>query len=80
MTRTGKSRTVTLMSAGHETFRVGDRAVYRFGPSDVPVEVIEERGPVGYQDERLVRVLMYLTDTEPVDITVREADLRRSAA
>lgn len=64
------------MTTGEPSFHVGDRALYRFGPSDVQVEVIEERGPVGYHGARLVRVLLFLTDTDPVEITVPESDLR----
>ena len=64
------------MATRDHAFHVGDRALYRFGPTDVPAEVIEERGPVGYHGARLVRVRLGLTDTEPVEITVPEADLR----
>ena len=66
------------MTAQKHEFHVGDRAIYRFGQSDVPVEVIEEVGPVGRDRALHVRVLMFLTDTDPMDITVPEADLRRT--
>jgi hypothetical protein len=72
VTHAHRSLTVSIMDA----FRVGDRAFYRFGPTDVPAEVIEERGPVGFHGARLVRVRLALTDTDPVEITVPEADLR----
>lgn len=64
------------MATREHSFHVGDRALYRFGPTDVEVEVIEQRGPVGHHGARLVRVLLLLTDTDPVEITVAEADLR----
>jgi hypothetical protein len=56
-------------------FRVGDRALFRFGPEDVEVEVIEHRGPIGVRGRHLVRIRMPVTASDPVEIEVAEADL-----
>jgi hypothetical protein len=76
VTSTDRSRTVNPMATREHAFHVGDRALYRFGPTDVPAEVIEERGPVGYHGARLVRIRLALTDADPVELTIPEADLR----
>ncbi len=80
VTPTDRSRTVNPMTAREHAFHVGDRALYRFGPTDVPAEVIEERGPVGYLGARLVRVRLHLTDSDPVDMTVAETDLQAATS
>ena len=36
--------------------RVGDRATLRFGFEDVPVEVLEDRGPLGVGGRQIVRI------------------------
>jgi hypothetical protein len=80
VTSTDQRRTVNTMAGSGHAFHVGDHALYRFGPTDVPAEVIEERGAVGFHGARLVRIRLALTDTDPVDITVPEADLRIDAS
>ena len=64
------------MASRERAFHVGDHALYRFGPQDVEVEVIEERGPLGLRGSRLLRVRLPLADTEAVELTVSEDDLR----
>ena len=80
MTAPGRTRTVVHMAPREHTFHVGDRALYHFGPTEVPAEVIEERGPVGYHGARLVRIRLLLTDADPVEVTVAEQDLRSTSA
>jgi hypothetical protein len=58
------------------TFREGDHALLRFGATDVEVEVIEERGPIGVHGRRLVRVRMPVAESEPVEFEIAEAELR----
>jgi hypothetical protein len=76
VTRADQIRTVNTVPGRGHAFHVGDRALYRLGPTEVPAEVIEERGAVGYHGARLVRVRLDLTDADPVEITVPELELR----
>ena len=80
MTTSHERRTVDHMTTEANAFHVGDRALWRFGPTDVPVEVLEERGPIGYHGAVLVFVRLELTDSDPVEITVRESELRRDTS
>ena len=36
--------------------RVGDRAMLQFGFQDVPIEVLEDRGPLGVGGRQIVRI------------------------
>ncbi|HEX6756181.1 MAG TPA: hypothetical protein VF109_09570 [Mycobacteriales bacterium] len=56
-------------------FHVGDRALLHYGREDVEVEVIEERGPIGFHGRRLVRVRMPVPASDPIEIEVAEAEL-----
>lgn len=42
----------------------GELATIRFGSSDVPVEIVEDRGPVGISGRRLVRVRIIESEGE----------------
>jgi hypothetical protein len=65
-----------MTMASEQVFHEGDHALYRFGRRDVEVEVIEERGPIGHNGRRLVRVRMQRVATDPIEIELAEADLR----
>jgi hypothetical protein len=67
---------VVTMSAAEHVFREGDHAMLLFGTSDIEVEVIEERGPIGSGGRRLVRIRMPLKASESVEFELPEADLR----
>jgi hypothetical protein len=58
-------------------FHVGDRALLQYGREDVEVEVIEDRGPIGLRGRRLVRIRMLVTGSDPIELEVAEAELRR---
>lgn len=61
---------------GEHVFHEGDHALYRLGNGDVEVEVIEERGPIGMNGRRLVRVRMPVVASEPVEFEIAEAELQ----
>ena len=42
----------------------GECATIRFGANDVPVEIVEDRGPVGISGRRLVRVRIIESEGE----------------
>lgn len=63
--------TVTTEHVFHE----GDRALLHYGSTDVEVEVIEERGPIGVHGRRLVRVRMPVTASDPVEFEIPEVEL-----
>ena len=46
-------------------FKVGDWVSFRYGVRDVVVQIIEDRGPIGYQGRRLYRIEMPREDNEP---------------
>ena len=52
-------------------FHVGDMVTLRYGLSDVPARIIEDRGPLGVRGRRLYRVLM----VDDRDFEVPEEDL-----
>jgi hypothetical protein len=56
-------------------FHVGDRALLHYGREDVEVEIIEDRGPIGLNGRRLVRVRMPITGSDFVELEIAEADL-----
>jgi hypothetical protein len=68
-----------MSMANEQVFHEGDHALYRVGSEDVEVEVIEERGPLGVRGARLVRIRLPLADTDPVELTVSEDDLRAAS-
>ncbi len=45
-------------------FSAGERAFVRFGSSAMPVEIVEDRGPVGAEGRRLMRVRIVERDGE----------------
>ncbi len=51
-----------------QTFRVGDRVLFRSGGKDEEVEVIED--PLGDVNPRYVRIRIPVTHAEPMEITV----------
>lgn len=53
-------------------FRVGDMVTLRYGLSDVPARIIEDRGPLGVRGRRLYRVLI----VDDRDFEVPEEDLQ----
>jgi hypothetical protein len=61
------------------TFHVGDRALLHYGREDVEVEVIEDRGSIGFHGRRLVRIRMSVTASGPIELEVAEAELTRAA-
>jgi hypothetical protein len=63
------------VSTEEHVFREGDHAMLRFGSSDIVVEVIEERGPIGVGGRRLVRIRMPITAADPVEFEIAEAEL-----
>ena len=63
------------MTSEH-VFHEGDHALYHVGDEDVEVEVIEERGPIGVNGRRLVRVRMPVVASDPVEFEIAEARLR----
>jgi hypothetical protein len=58
-----------------ETFRPGDRAVYRFGGRDVEVDVLED--PLGIEDALVVYIRVPLMDAEPLEFAVMREHLNR---
>lgn len=69
-----EASTVVVVTSEH-VFREGDHALYRLGNTDVEVEVIEERGPIGMNGRRLVRVRMPVVASEAVEFEIAEAEL-----
>jgi hypothetical protein len=65
-----------MTMTGEPIFHVGDRALYALVTSEVEVEVIEERGPIGVGGRHLVRIRMPIPCADPVEIEVAEARLR----
>jgi hypothetical protein len=63
------------MTSEH-VFHEGDHALYRLGSEDVEVEVIEERGPIGMNGRRLVRVRMPVVASDPIEFELPEAELQ----
>lgn len=61
---------------GKQIFHVGDRAMYPLVGSEIEVEVIEERGPIGIDGMHLVRIRVCKAFTEPYEIEVAEDWLR----
>jgi hypothetical protein len=57
-------------------FHEGDRALYPLHNTDVEVEVIEERGPIGVGGRHLVRIRVPVTFSDPYEVVVAEARLR----
>ena len=43
-------------SGQRKSLAIGQRGIVRFGNSTMQVEVIEDRGPIGFRGARLVRV------------------------
>ncbi len=64
-----------MAAESKHVFKVGDRAIYDFG-GDVEVEVIENRGPLGFRGRRLLTIRMPVRYSEPVEFAVAEAHLR----
>lgn len=56
-------------------FHVGDRALLHYGREDVEVEVIEDRGAIGFHGRRLVRIRMPVPHAGPIELEVAEAEL-----
>jgi hypothetical protein len=69
-----------MTMTGEHVFHEGDHALYRLGSEDVEVEVIEERGPIGMNGRRLVRVRMPVVASDPIEFELPEAELRPSRA
>jgi hypothetical protein len=56
-------------------FRVGDWVMFPFGLRRVIVEIIEDRGPIGYRGRRLYGVRLNRSRTNPRTTEVPEEDL-----
>ena len=71
----GKTRWATRLP------RVGDRVTVRFGTSDAEGVVVEDRGPIGVNGRRLLRIEITLDPfTEPMAIEVPAEEARVIAA
>jgi hypothetical protein len=71
--------TIKDMAKGMQ-LRVGDQALYRFGGEDKVVDVVEDRGRLGAYGERVWRIRLTLTETEPMDVEVSERRLQPTAS
>jgi len=61
--------------------RVGDRVSVHFGMSDAEGVVVEDRGPIGINGRRLLRVELTIDQvTEPMAIEVPAEEVRVIAA
>jgi hypothetical protein len=65
-----------MSMADEHVFHEGDHALYHVGDEDIEVEVIEERGPIGVNGRRLVRVRMPVAASDPIELELAEAELR----
>lgn len=65
-----------MTMAGKPVFRVGDHALYPLTNGEVEVEVIEDRGPIGFGGRRIVRVRVPGDYSEPYEVSIAEAYLR----
>lgn len=60
---------------------VGSRVKFVFGVDEVTATVIEDRGNVGYNGRRLLRVRLDMDDVaEPIELEIPEADVSPVAA
>ena len=60
-------------------FRVGDWVTLPYGPQRVLAQVIEDRGRLGFQGERLYRIRLHWDLGEASTFEVREEFLRPAA-
>ncbi len=71
-----RAATKPPMKNGRRRFAVGDRAFVKIGNSGFNVRIIEDRGPIGFDGRRLLRVLVIgALLAEPMDFEVAESDL-----
>ncbi len=70
---------VSTAAVVHRTLRVGDRVKLRFGRRDVTGTVIEDRGRIGVNGRRLLRVKVELEPSlEPMELEVPATELARA--
>src|SRR4051794_31653080 len=66
------------MSMVHTTsarFKVGDWVSFQFGARRATAQIIEDRGPLGVNGERIYRIRLDRDSTEPDEFELREAQL-----
>jgi hypothetical protein len=61
------------------TLGVGTLVKFMFGGNEVQATVIEDRGPVGANGRRILRVRLELAATDPMEFEVPADDVRIAA-